>query len=78
MENESLPIFNSNRYIALGFLIAAGVGSWFSMILVSNPIDEPLVPTRIQWFGLALGTFIAIAVWVRQCMTIRPYMLGES
>ena len=48
------------------------------MILVSNPIDEPLVPTRIQWFGLALGTLIAIAVWVRQCMTIRPYMLGES
>ena len=66
-------IFNNHRIYALGLMLLAGVIGWFSLILMTDPIEEGIQITTAQWVGLGFTIFISIAAWVRQCFTITPY-----
>ena len=66
-------IFNSNRLIALFLMIAAGIIGWYSLILMTDPVKGSIVPDTYQWIGLGFNIFIGILIWVKRCLTIKPY-----
>ena len=66
-------LFNSNRLIALFLMLAAGIIGWYSLILMTDPVKGSIVPDMYQWIGLGFTIFIGILIWVKKCLTIKPY-----
>jgi hypothetical protein len=66
-------IFNSNRVIALFLMIAAGIIGWYALILMTDPIKGSITPDTPQWIGLGFTILIGILIWVKKCLTIKPY-----
>jgi len=66
-------IFNKHRWYALGLMVVAAVIGWFSLVLVTDPVEEGLQISPLQWIGLGFAIFIGIVAWIRNCLTVKPY-----
>jgi hypothetical protein len=64
--------FTRNRTIALFLGIITVFIGWYSLILLSNPIDD-LTIDKEQYIGLFLGIFIGVLWWLQKVLIIRPY-----
>jgi len=64
-------IFNQHRLLALGLLIIGSVLWWYSLILITNPVDVKPIPNTLQFWGLGLGLIMAIVGWCEKCFTIQ-------
>ena len=70
-------LFNKHRIYALGLMIFASISGWFSLVLITDPIDEGLQITSAQWFGLGFAILIGVVAWVRSCLTVKPYKISN-
>ena len=66
-------IFNKHRWYALGLMVVTAVLGWFSLVLVTDPVEEGLQISSPQWMGLGFAIFIGIIAWIRNCLTVKPY-----
>ena len=66
-------IFNKHRWYALGLMVIAAVIGWFSLVLVTDPVEEGLQISSPQWMVLGFAIFIGIIAWIRNCLTVKPY-----
>ena len=66
-------IFNKHRWYALGLMVVTAVLGWFSLVLVTDPVEEGLQISSPQWVGLGFAIFIGIIAWIRNCLTVKPY-----
>ena len=66
-------IFNAHRWYALGLMIVAAILGWFSLVLVTDPVEEGLQISSPQWIGLGFAVFIGMIAWIRNCLTVKPY-----
>ena len=66
-------IFNTNRLIALFLMFITGIIGWYSLILLTDPVKGSIVPDAYQWTGLGFTIIIGILVWVKKCLTVKPY-----
>jgi hypothetical protein len=54
-------------------MVVAAVLGWFSLVLVTDPVEEGLQISSPQWIGLGFAIFIGIVAWIRNCLTVKPY-----
>ena len=66
---ESIP-FNRNRFIALIVFLIGGTCAWYGLILISNPPDGSLIPSKTQWLGLLFTLVVGVLSWTGKCLTI--------
>ena len=66
-------LFNTHRLYALGLMAVSAILGWFSLVLITDPIEEGIQISSAQWLGLGFAVFIGVAAWVRTCLTVKPY-----
>ena len=71
--NNLTDIFSKNRIIALILLLICSILSWFSLILLTNPIKEKIKVDKMEYIGLGFAIFIGILTWIYKCLTIKPH-----
>ncbi len=65
-------IFNRHRNLSLVFFMMGAVTWWYAIILLTNPVNNKVVPDTMQWFGLLAGVIISVLGWICKCLTVIP------
>lgn len=69
--NDIPSNFYRQRYYALLLGIIASVCVWYSIVLMTNPLNDMSVD-YVQACGLGLSLFITVFIWLRNCLSGRP------
>jgi len=75
MKLDITKIFSKNRIIALILLLICSLLSWFSLVLITNPIETNIKIDKMQWIGLGFAIFIGIIAWIYKCLTIKTHKI---
>ena len=71
-EKEYSPYVSPQRLFALLLFIISAICVWYSIILLTNPVNGVLMPNKQQWIGFVIVIFISILSWVSRIYTIQP------
>ena len=67
-------LFNKNRQLALFLGLISAILAWYCTVLLTNKVDNTYpIPNINQVMGLLLGMLIGIGIWIKKCLTIKPY-----
>ena len=69
---EYSPTVTPQRLFALLLFIISATCVWYSIILLTNPVNGTLSPNKQQWIGFGIAIFISILSWVSKVYTIEP------